>query len=118
MTMTVTDKLKQLVYEEAGRIQFPTISTCMLCAGVTGCSGGRLRSGWINDKALAVRVALLQHGYHMARWEGKNYLNVKLIPFACTCACAHEWDEVKIGNCLYRVTCRKCGRSTEIDSSG
>lgn len=33
--------------------------------------------------------------------------------------CDHDWsDRVTIGRCLHRVTCSKCGKSMEIDSSG
>lgn len=33
-------------------------------------------------------------------------------------ACAHDFKETRIGNCLYRYTCQQCGQSYDIDSSG
>lgn len=118
MALTTVAKLKLLVYEDNNRIQFPTLSSCVVCGGITGCSGGRLSKKWINDRHLATRVALLQHGYNLARWEGQRYLNVSMIPFACTCKCDHDWGYVTIGNCLSRWTCRKCAYATDVDSSG
>jgi hypothetical protein len=30
----------------------------------------------------------------------------------------HEWEEVRVGDCLHRWTCKRCGESREVDSSG
>jgi hypothetical protein len=32
--------------------------------------------------------------------------------------CFHDFDRVKIGNCLYRETCKKCSYNEEVDTSG
>lgn len=31
--------------------------------------------------------------------------------------CDHDFEEKKIGNCLYRLTCKRCGHSKTVDSS-
>ncbi|HEX2726300.1 MAG TPA: hypothetical protein VHN20_10810 [Beijerinckiaceae bacterium] len=33
-------------------------------------------------------------------------------------ACQHEFENKTIGNCLHRYTCKKCGATHDVDSSG
>lgn len=101
-----------------GRLHFPTICKCAWCEGVTACSTGpgNKQPGWV-EGALAVEVALVQHGYYMAQWADHNVVNVYDVPHACTCKCKHEWASEPIAHCLHRWTCRKCGLVRTVDSS-
>lgn len=96
-------------------VKLPTLSVCAVCHGVVGVTRGNKHT---NDKQLAYEVALLAHGYWVRAWEGTRTANIEFIPYKCKCECDHEWDEVTIGNCLHRWTCRNCGHSMTVDSSG
>ena len=94
-------------------VSFPMTGTCAVCHGI--------KRGWFNgielNKELAYQVALLHHGYNMAKWEGTRTMNIKYIPYKCKCKCDHDWNEVTIGRCLHKWTCTKCGVQITVDSS-
>lgn len=103
------------VDDATGVPDFPTLVACWACGGIRA----TFRDGVSNpDKDLAYAVALLQHGYYVAKWEGHRVLNSTCFPTRCTCTCAHaRATEVTIGRCLHRVTCPDCGAGTVQDSS-
>lgn len=104
---------------------FPTICACWVCGGVKAA----IRYGTVPDatgylgmetlgRDDAYAMALLQHGYYIAKWEGQNVLNRTLIPTKCTCVCDHaNTTERSAGHMLHEWTCPGCGATSVFDSS-
>jgi predicted SprT family Zn-dependent metalloprotease len=114
--MTLKEKLNELITEQNGLTKFPTLVGCCICHGMTGVY--TRTKGSINDKTLATTIAQIQHGYYLAKWEGRNVANKSIFPFACTCECDHEWGNTRnVGHCLNESTCKKCGTTVTLDSS-
>lgn len=96
------------------KIKWPVICVCQVCHGVSSLfHKGRA----IQDKQLALRVALMQEGYHLAHSESAKYSQSYNPHFACECTCDHHWTSVTIGKCLHRDTCSRCGLVVQRDSS-
>lgn len=94
------------------RVSFPTVCACPVCGGARALF---TRGQEIKDKELAYQVRLIQYGYYLAKREGQNWFEAP--PKKCDCTCEHVIEEVRIGRCLHRWTCKKCGWSAEVDSS-
>ncbi len=109
-------KIKEVIeFDKKGKPVFPTKTTCAVCYGLTGLYVNGL--GQVNDRKLAVDVALVQHGYWLRGVETQNRGDKDIFPKPCTCECTHEWDQVAIGRCLHRWTCKCCGQQITVDSS-
>lgn len=98
-------------WDQPGIPNFPTLSKCTVCEGYTRAYPN------INEPLVAAVIAMIQHGYYIKAWEEMNCLNRENFPKPCTCECQHEFDEVSVGRCLHRWTCKKCGVSQVVDSS-
>lgn len=72
----------------------------------------------IDDKDLAYQVALIQHGYYLRAWEKHNVLNKYQFPYKCICECDHSFEVRSFYMFEHCYTCRKCGWSGTVDSSG
>jgi len=108
-------KLNDLIYEKDNRTIFPTLAACVFCYGFTGCY--TRQHGSIENPELAFQVALVQHGYYLRQWEGRNVANKEFYPKACDCRCKHKWQSKNIGRCLQELTCQKCNETIQVDSS-
>lgn len=109
-------KIKDVIeFDKKGKPVFPTMTACAVCGGYTGFYTSKL--GQVNDKALAVQIKLVSHGYWLRQIEGQNYVGKEDFPMPCTCDCNHVWDTVAIGRCLHKWTCKHCGKQITVDSS-
>ena len=116
--------LNDLITEQHGRVKFPTLASCV-CGGINRCSNPNENYStdptgekhWVNDRDLAYQVAVLQHGYYLAKWEGQNVANKEYFPKACTCTCDHEIENSTPRAYFHVATCTKCGMSSGGDSS-
>jgi Zn finger protein HypA/HybF involved in hydrogenase expression len=98
-------------------IEWPRIKKCDVCHGV--------KSAVVEGKEVgaveALNIAMLEHGFWMAKWEGKNVSNIKFIPNACVCDCDHDFktdNSEKTFAFEHRYKCTKCGKVIIQDSSG
>lgn len=105
-----------LKVDENQQIHFPTLCKCLACHGFRSV----VTHGDIEPptKQEAYEIALIQHGYRMAKWEGKRILSIDTYPEKCTCTCKHQWKEIRTRGFLHTVKCEKCGKTLTYDSSG
>lgn len=117
MTARAVDTIRPLLpFDADGKPDFPTFVACWVCGGIKGYYS--FERGDCRDKDLAHAMALVQHGYYIAKWEGDNVANRSIFPTKCVCACAHaNTKEEGVGRCLHRWTCADCGASGVYDSS-
>jgi len=110
------DKEEQMeilgIEEGEDEVKFPTQSVCPICSGYVSTSKGMEES--IEDKQLAYEVALVQHGYYLAKWNS-NVVNRKIIPKPCTCECPktgerHDLEEVNDDDWSITFKCKDCGK--------
>jgi hypothetical protein len=59
------------------------------------------------------------YDYNARDWKAKeDKPGSKSVRYFKWVACEHDFVEKNIGNCLHRYTCKKCGYSYDVDSSG
>lgn len=75
----------------------------------------------IGDEYATILIYYIGHssfidgGFAVAVFRGYREERVEYYEWR---ACVHDFSEKNIGNCLNRYTCRKCGKSYDVDSSG
>ena len=96
------------------QINWPTLGFCLGCYGI---AGGTIEEKDI-DKETAFKIALIQHGYYIAKWEKQPVGNKEHFPYICSCECNHSWVvKARPRMCLTIYQCENCGLEKEIDSS-
>jgi len=97
-----------------GRLKFPTLCGCLKCDGMTSIVRGYPEEQRYEPEE-ATRIALIQHGYYLAQWEGQNVANAFHVPHPCTCGHLHDFERSYDDNLppwnRTRLTCKVCGYS-------
>ena len=96
-----------------GRLRWPTLSVCLKCGGFCSIVRGYPDVPRYEPED-ATRIALLEHGYNLAKWEGHNVANARRVPHACTCGHLHDFEQTRDEALFWpslRLTCRECGYS-------
>lgn len=114
--LTPDEVLAVLDLGPSGSPHFPTFTVCPRCYGSTGWYSPR--TGSVHNRTAANQLRLLQHGYYLAKWEGRNVGNSRIIPHPCTCECDHAWvDGQSRAMFDHETVCTECGASVRYDSS-
>ena len=75
-----------------GRLKFPTLAGCLVCGGISSIVRPYPAHARYEPEE-ATRIALIEHGYHLAKWEGHNVANASHVPKACTCGHLHDFEQ-------------------------
>lgn len=114
--------LEEVVDVHGEKINFPTLLYCWVCDGikeVVVSPNSELKDKVKGDRDLAFQVALMEHGYMLAKWEGQNIMNKENFPKKCICECNHEnVMETNIRMFEHHWECPDCGAKRTVDSSG